>query len=179
MNVEICGGFVVYVAFYNKNKDCLRKCLVVELWFLFVKVDLVRAQLRRASKKYESMYKPVDKKLQARGSVKWIVNNDTKSMSSVDDSDAESHHHSRNRDNGVGCDSKELKNSNSCLDECSSVVHSDMEDVLASNSQDEVEIPENFLCPISFELMTNPVIVSTGQVRSSSIQFYCSVQENS
>lgn len=140
---------------------------------------MVRAQLRRASNKYDSMSKPTDKKLQARTSVKWKVNNDVKSMSSVDDSDTESHHRPENRADRIGFDSEELRNSNSCLDECSSVVHSDMEDVLASKSQDdvgkpdEIEIPENFLCPISFELMIDPVIISTGQVRSPSIQFFC------
>lgn len=85
-------------------------------------------------------------------------------MSSVDDGD-ESQHRPRNRDYLTSLDSV-----NSCFDECSSVVHSDMEDVVASRSQDEVkkhletEIPENFLCPISYELMLDPVIVSTGQV---------------
>ncbi|XP_038875664.1 U-box domain-containing protein 11-like isoform X2 [Benincasa hispida] len=127
-------------------------------------VDLVRAQLRRASNKYESMSNPAEKKLQTRGSVKWMINNDVKSISSVDDGDVESQHHPRNCNYPTSFDSV-----NSCFDESSSVVHSDMEDVLASKSQDEVrkpievDIPENFLCPISFELMLDPVICSTGQ----------------
>ncbi|XP_008467149.2 U-box domain-containing protein 11 isoform X2 [Cucumis melo] len=126
-------------------------------------VDLVRAQLRRASHKYESMSNPAEKKLQARSSVKWMINNEVRSMASVDDGD-ESQHRPRNRDHLASLDSV-----NSCFDECSSVVHSDTEDVVASRSQDEVkkpleiEIPENFLCPISYELMLDPVIISTGQ----------------
>lgn len=150
----------------------LHRTMFEKVFVLFVKVDLVRAQLRRASNKYESMSNPKEKKLQARsGSVKWMISNDVKSMSSVDDGDVESQHHRpRNRDHLTSFDSL-----NSCFDDCSSVVHSDMEDVIASKSQDEVkkpveiEIPENFLCPISFELMLNPVIVSTGQVRTITI----------
>ncbi|XP_022152335.1 U-box domain-containing protein 11-like isoform X2 [Momordica charantia] len=132
-------------------------------------VDLVRAQLRRAEKKYESMSELANKKLHSQGSVKWKVNNDVTSMSSVDYEVPESQHRPQNRDYQVGFDPEEPKASDLCMDECSSVVQSDMEDVQATKSQEEVEksdeimIPENFLCPISFELMVDPVIISTGQ----------------
>ncbi|KAG6579238.1 U-box domain-containing protein 11, partial [Cucurbita argyrosperma subsp. sororia] len=131
-------------------------------------VDLVRAQLMRASKNYESMSDPIHKKLEATGSVKAMIFHDVKTMSSVDDGDPDSQHRPPNRDDLICFDSDELKNSNSCFNECSSV-HSEMEDVLSIKSQDEVgkldviEIPENFFCPISLELMIDPVIISTGQ----------------
>ncbi|XP_022939858.1 uncharacterized protein LOC111445603 isoform X1 [Cucurbita moschata] len=131
-------------------------------------VDLVRAQLMRASKNYESMSDPIHKKLEATGSVKGMIFHDVKTMSSVDDADPDSQHRPPNRDDLICFDSDELKNSNSCFNECSSV-HSEMEDVLSIKSQDEVgqldviEIPENFFCPISLELMIDPVIISTGQ----------------
>ncbi|XP_022993475.1 uncharacterized protein LOC111489474 isoform X2 [Cucurbita maxima] len=131
-------------------------------------VDLVRAQLMRASKNYESMSDPTHKKLEATGSVKAMIFHDVKTMSSVDNGDPDSQHCPPNRDDLIRFDSDEIKNSNPCFNECSSV-HSEMEDVLSIKSQDEVgkldviEIPENFLCSISLELMIDPVIVSTGQ----------------
>lgn len=57
------------------------------------------------------------------------------------------------------------------------IVDSQSSDEIKSSSEevkkpDSVAIPEDFRCPISLELMRDPVIVSTGQVRFHSITLF-------
>ncbi|XP_071721839.1 U-box domain-containing protein 11-like [Rutidosis leptorrhynchoides] len=112
-------------------------------------VNLVKAQLRRAAEKYGTM----NSKLFSRAmSLPLEDNQATTKNENTDDT-------TKSRDEEDRIVVNRLERVKSCPD----VSRPNEIDVDETCKTDTFTIPEDFLCPISLELMKDPVIVSTGQ----------------
>ncbi|KAL3830809.1 hypothetical protein ACJIZ3_019611 [Penstemon smallii] len=138
-------------------------------------VDLVRAQLRRATERYggplnssllhRALSQPLDKEIDP-----FLPRNrsiGTLHIENIGNIDVEVTQKVEGFSEGNGSENKEsLKNSEVGFSKDSdngSINNSSCKSMEENKKPDSPVIPDDFLCPISLELMRDPVIVATGQ----------------
>lgn len=139
-------------------------------------IELVRTQLRRAIGRYGSLnskilsralFQPLDREIDLLPSANRVAQNlQIDNVPNIDhEVDAKlevvSQGNSLKASSGMICEPDKLR-SETCLssDNDTDIGNNSAED---TKKQDSVVIPDDFLCPISLELMRDPVIVATGQ----------------
>lgn len=163
---------------------------------LFFQVDLVRGQLKRATERYggpltsnvlsRALSQPLDKEVDPLQSGNRVIG--SLHVENIGNIDHEVKAKSRsipkgNTSEGYGPDRmihrlETMRSSSSEVRLLDSTINPESRDnstIKSSNENkknDSPVIPEDFLCPISLELMRDPVIVATGQVRFAGCRFH-------
>lgn len=158
------------------------------LSFFLVQVDLVRGQLRRATERYggsltssrlsRALSQPLDKELdmlqpgnrligslhvESTGSIEHGASEKVEIVSTTNSS----------KDYGSDQMIQKLERRGSSSASSGSCLSNNVDVTQSENSEENKKtsspvIPDDFLCPISLEVMRDPVIVATGQVKLAS-----------